>query len=586
MWINGRRPWRLAIPFVAWGSQLLSAAANDETVLSFRLIPHRVVVERQRRLHDQREVIQRPPYSRFDPRALLPSNSTPLMASLYQGYGTHYIDAYVGYPIPQRQTLIVDTGSHLIAFPCNSCQHCGGEGYHTDGNYDSTQSETFRKLTCRDCLRGRCDWLNVLKDWSYAGTCNMSAMYAEGSGWKAFEAEDVCYVGGTHDGPVRPSDNEAAAPLNPYHASAYSFFLKFGCQTSLSGLFKTQLADGILGMNDDQGSLWRQMYQSKVIASKSFCLCFARSETVARNGTEAGALTLGGVDDRLEQSPLVYAEMKIGSILIIMRGFYTVEIRAMYLRAGGGGVSAIATDPSLRLAKLNVTDFGKVIVDSGTTDSSFSSIIGPAFREQYRSLTGRTYSHGAKKISPQELAQEPTILLQLVGHKASNIGLSGVPGLASASSIDPEHPEDVILAVPPEHYYEYDAEKQGYKSRFFYDSVGYSLLGANSMMGHNVNFDLDNMRMGWSESACNYRDVVKDFQAPPPTSALPYLPPRTKYPVKELQGFCSTELCVVGTVFGVMAAILLVVALLIQRSKPDQDYIEVPWREVELAEFD
>ena len=39
------------------------------------------------------------------------------MAPLYPGYGTHFAYLYVGTP-PQRQSVIVDTGSHYTAFPC------------------------------------------------------------------------------------------------------------------------------------------------------------------------------------------------------------------------------------------------------------------------------------------------------------------------------------------------------------------------------------------------------------------------------------------------------------------------------------
>jgi hypothetical protein len=38
---------------------------------------------------------------------------------------------WVGSPTPQRQTVIVDTGSHFTAFPCTGCDGCG-ESYHTD----------------------------------------------------------------------------------------------------------------------------------------------------------------------------------------------------------------------------------------------------------------------------------------------------------------------------------------------------------------------------------------------------------------------------------------------------------------------
>ena len=38
------------------------------------------------------------------------SSDPKQMSALYQGYGTHYVDLWVGSP-PQRQTVIVDTGS-------------------------------------------------------------------------------------------------------------------------------------------------------------------------------------------------------------------------------------------------------------------------------------------------------------------------------------------------------------------------------------------------------------------------------------------------------------------------------------------
>lgn len=77
------------------------------------------------------------------------------IGALYQGYGTHYVDVWVGTP-PQRQTVIVDTGSGVTAFPCASCNDCG-ESYHTDGYFVEADSSTFQKLDCDSpCFRGRC----------------------------------------------------------------------------------------------------------------------------------------------------------------------------------------------------------------------------------------------------------------------------------------------------------------------------------------------------------------------------------------------------------------------------------------------
>jgi hypothetical protein len=47
---------------------------------------------------------------------------------LSQGYGTHYVNLWIGSPTVQRKTLIVDTGSHYTAFPCIGCENCG---HHT-----------------------------------------------------------------------------------------------------------------------------------------------------------------------------------------------------------------------------------------------------------------------------------------------------------------------------------------------------------------------------------------------------------------------------------------------------------------------
>ena len=78
---------------------------------------------------------------------------------LYQGWGSHYVDLYVGNPHPQRQTLIVDTGSSTTAFPCSGCspRKCGRlERYHTDPIYQEARSHTFCKIQCNECYLGNC----------------------------------------------------------------------------------------------------------------------------------------------------------------------------------------------------------------------------------------------------------------------------------------------------------------------------------------------------------------------------------------------------------------------------------------------
>ena len=114
-----------------------------------------------------------------------------VITPLFQGMGTHFVDLYIGTPIPQRQTLIVDTGSGIVAFPCKPCNDCG-KSYHTDGAFDPDNSTTFDAMDCEKCQLGTC---KHLEEFDY---CGMSMGYAEGSSWHAYESSDFVYAGTSH----------------------------------------------------------------------------------------------------------------------------------------------------------------------------------------------------------------------------------------------------------------------------------------------------------------------------------------------------------------------------------------------------
>lgn len=134
--------------------------------------------------------------------------------ALSQGYGTHYANAWVGSPTPQRKTLIVDTGSHYTAFPCDGCQNCGLK-HHTDPYYSPAKSRTFHVLQCEECREGV-----ACQD----DRCVFSQSYTEGSSWEAYQVRDKFYCGGNDFlGAVDPRDQK------------YIIDFMFGCQLSLNG---------------------------------------------------------------------------------------------------------------------------------------------------------------------------------------------------------------------------------------------------------------------------------------------------------------------------------------------------------------
>jgi hypothetical protein len=461
-----------ALALVVWSAvrtESLSLKGNNGSLITVPLIPHHV--QRARRgLTDG-------PLGDDDATAPRRRQEAQQVGALYHGYGTHYIDLWCG-TSPQRQTVIVDTGSGVTAFPCSGCADCGAPLYHIDTYFQESDSSSFEKVGCDQCsARGRCTSDNE---------CRVGMSYQEGSSWNAYEAKDLCYVGGFHNVPLTQDDG-GTEDIDPGHASAFRFPLQFGCQTKITGLFKTQLADGIMGMENADSAFWAQMYKAKKIENQAFSLCFSRPEFADRDGTEAGAMTLGGTDKRLHETPMVYSS---NAGTTTGRGFFSIHIRAVHMRRGGGGGSDNPGDVvNLNQSEANL-NMGGVIVDSGTTDTYFISHIRSAFRDTFKEMSGRAYNNEKVRLSPEELEALPTILFQINGDETANKQVAAENGgdpnkiAGLAGDIDPEHPYDVILAMPPSHYME--GENGVYVNRFYDTEASGSVLGANSMMGNDI----------------------------------------------------------------------------------------------------
>lgn len=227
----------------------------------------------------------------------------------------------------------------------------------------------------------------------------------------------------------------------------------------------------------------------------------------------------------------------------------------------------------------------------------------------FTQLAGANYDHSVRHFTKEELAQQPTILFQISGDETLNQAAldaskeGHVVGLAG--DLDKEHPLDVILAVPPEHYYEYDDEEGGYVSRF-YDSEGSGgVIGANSMMGHDVYFDVENNRIGWSESDCDYTELVKRYTDGNwvPATPEPIEDPSRVEPSNENEKgdgpndtndepsgnykspvdtkVCNGLSCQIGVLVGVVAIISLVAYRVVRRTASGPSY-EIADTELEL----
>ncbi len=307
------------------------------------------------------------------------------------GGGVVVVDLWVGNPEPQKQSLIIDTGSSMTAFPCENCNDCGSyKNHHTNGPFLQSESDSFNQTLCSQCMLGSCEEYNI--DAYLRGTprhqdrCIVEVGYEEGSSWEAIESSDMVSL--SH--PDFVSYDFTNENRNP------QFELRFGCQTSLKGLFEVQTEDGIIGLNNEKESFWHQMYDQGLIKKKVFALCI---NSLQHKHESTGIITFGGTDERFHDSPMVYAES------IENDAWFTVPITAIALK---DSQSEKTVTVKYDIDKLN--DAG-TIIDSGTTDTKFPKMLKKPIKKAFKALTGNRLK--LENISEEEAKEYPIIILYL-----------------------------------------------------------------------------------------------------------------------------------------------------------------------------
>ena len=129
----------------------------------------------------------------------------------------------------------------------------------------------------------------------------------------------------------------------------------------------------------------------------------------------------------------------------------------------------------------------------------------------------------------------------MFSHKAGNANKHDVdgtnyPGTAGYAGLDTDHPADVLLAIPPSNYLEFDPQTGTYSIRFYINAQAgtRSSLGSNLFQMHDLVFDLAMDRIGIAETdGCDM--MVEVFGA---TSSSASVPMTAQVPLK---GMSSVE---------------------------------------------
>ncbi|KAL7068072.1 hypothetical protein ACR3K2_15040 [Cryptosporidium serpentis] len=153
-------------------------------------------------------------------------------------YGYYYAKAKVGHPTSQTQSLIVDTGSSLLAFACTSCFQCGR---HMQSPFNISNSSTAKWINCEVKHQNNDDFSNnpllrYCECDKENGKCSYKIQYEEGSSIFGHYFEDFIQF--------EPPLSESSVPAynNPNNR------LIMGCHHKEESLFLYQAASGIIGL--------------------------------------------------------------------------------------------------------------------------------------------------------------------------------------------------------------------------------------------------------------------------------------------------------------------------------------------------
>nr|CCA17657.1 conserved hypothetical protein [Albugo laibachii Nc14] len=366
-------------------------------------------------------------------RQLKNQTSPPLVyndAPLGVGLGTHYAELYIGIP-PQRASVILDTGSGLTAFPCDKCVDCGT---HTDPKFDATKSTSINFVQCK--YEEGCD---TCRD----NLCVIHQRYSEGSMWEAVVMQDLIWVGNV--------DSDRAEMI----MRRYGIRFKFGCQTRETGLFITQVENGIMGLGIGRNNIATEMYKAKRVEEHKFALCF---------GQKGGSFVIGGVDYSHHTTKIAYTPLaKHGT------SNYPIEVKDVRI----GGIS-------LQVDAEHFKSGRGAIVDSGTTDTYFPSAAATPFQEAFKRITGVEYNENKMNLTPEMVETLPNVSLIIAG----------------------EDGEDFEISLNASDYILNDSNHHFFGTLHFSERRG-AVLGASIMMGYDVIFDLEKKRVGFAEATCD-----------------------------------------------------------------------------------
>ena len=354
----------------------------------------------------------------------------------------YYATLYLG-PKKIPQTYIIDTGSSITTSPCNKCKSCGK---HLNKPYEISKDDDILK-----CYSDKCNL--VPSSSCFEHKCGFSISYTEGSTLSGVFNMQEIYLERINKNP---------------NISSKSFKLPIGCTTHETNLFSTQLADGIMGVNNSGKSFVSLLYNQKVISNNMFTICF---------GQKDGYFSIGEIDKTYHKTNIEYVPFFPGE-----SNFY-IKIN------------------KIKIGEKSITPNYRCFIDSGTTISYFPNEIYNSMIKEFKSICNKLNGKCGSFRKVEGLGYCGTFENEEDKKKAIDEYWPNIFFYFEGHTYN---------LTANEYYYDYnDDKKPGACLGFEGEFASQITLGGTFMHGHDIIFDRQKQQIGFVVADCN-RQIEKN----------------------------------------------------------------------------